>query len=206
MCHKTTLASDTLIDFQIDFSISIGEIVTHWFTLIVLSALRRSDNANVLERFYTSVGNPIKEILLKLNLPDHRILKDGGEVRMTMHEVVHEMVVGECHELNFEGLGSAWKAYMNARVAGLFLLVWLEYPNSKGVVRVTSRGLDTAPYWSAVGAALLISPRQDETNKPLLYVGWMAGPYRVKDAMRGRNDNPMTFSCLVGMVGIGFCI
>ncbi|GJZ99929.1 hypothetical protein Tco_0672480 [Tanacetum coccineum] len=32
-----------------------------------------------LERFDTSAGNPIKEILLKLNLPDHRILKDGGE-------------------------------------------------------------------------------------------------------------------------------
>ncbi|GJU60395.1 hypothetical protein Tco_1238161 [Tanacetum coccineum] len=31
------------------------------------------------ERLYTSVGNPVKEILLKLNLPDHRILKDGGE-------------------------------------------------------------------------------------------------------------------------------
>ncbi|GJX76490.1 hypothetical protein Tco_0323301, partial [Tanacetum coccineum] len=29
--------------------------------------------------FYTSAGNPVKEILLKLNLPDHRILKDGGE-------------------------------------------------------------------------------------------------------------------------------
>ncbi|GJV51674.1 retrovirus-related pol polyprotein from transposon TNT 1-94 [Tanacetum coccineum] len=38
-------------------------------------------NANVLERFYTSAGNPVKEILLKLNLPDHRILKDGGEVK-----------------------------------------------------------------------------------------------------------------------------
>ncbi|GJR86964.1 hypothetical protein Tco_0210975 [Tanacetum coccineum] len=38
-------------------------------------------NANVLERFYTSAGNPVKEILLKLNLPDHRILKDGGEER-----------------------------------------------------------------------------------------------------------------------------
>ncbi|GJR96494.1 hypothetical protein Tco_0268668 [Tanacetum coccineum] len=37
-------------------------------------------NAYVLERFYTSAGNPVKEILLKLNLPDHRILKDGGEV------------------------------------------------------------------------------------------------------------------------------
>ncbi|GKA09358.1 hypothetical protein Tco_0688689 [Tanacetum coccineum] len=36
-------------------------------------------NANVLERFYTSAGNPVKEILLKLNLPDHRIHKDGGE-------------------------------------------------------------------------------------------------------------------------------
>ncbi|GJR48377.1 reverse transcriptase domain-containing protein [Tanacetum coccineum] len=32
-----------------------------------------------IERFYTSAGNPVKEILLKLNLPDHRILKDGGE-------------------------------------------------------------------------------------------------------------------------------
>ncbi|GJT46101.1 hypothetical protein Tco_0954816 [Tanacetum coccineum] len=44
--NKLMVASDTLIDFQIDFSISIGEIVTHWFTLIVLSALRRSDNEN----------------------------------------------------------------------------------------------------------------------------------------------------------------
>ncbi|GKC31569.1 hypothetical protein Tco_1038863 [Tanacetum coccineum] len=33
----------------------------------------------VPERFYTSAGNPVKEILLKLNLPDHRKLKDGGE-------------------------------------------------------------------------------------------------------------------------------
>ncbi|GJS09857.1 hypothetical protein Tco_0366653, partial [Tanacetum coccineum] len=28
---------------------------------------------------YTSARNPVKEVLLKLNLPDHRILKDGGE-------------------------------------------------------------------------------------------------------------------------------
>ncbi|GKD01145.1 hypothetical protein Tco_1171419, partial [Tanacetum coccineum] len=27
--------------------------------------------------FYTLAGNPVKEILLKLNLPDHRTLKDG---------------------------------------------------------------------------------------------------------------------------------
>ncbi|GKA93700.1 ribonuclease H-like domain-containing protein [Tanacetum coccineum] len=43
-----------------------------------------------------------------------------------MHEVVHELVVGECHELNSKGSSSAWKAYMNARVPGLFMLVLLE--------------------------------------------------------------------------------
>ncbi|GJV85430.1 hypothetical protein Tco_1525328 [Tanacetum coccineum] len=37
-------------------------------------------DTHVLERFDTSAGNHVKEILLKLNLPDHRILKDGGEV------------------------------------------------------------------------------------------------------------------------------
>ncbi|GJU71939.1 hypothetical protein Tco_1263344, partial [Tanacetum coccineum] len=31
--------------------------------------------------FNTSAGNPVKEILLKLNIPDHKILKDGGEVK-----------------------------------------------------------------------------------------------------------------------------
>ncbi|GJR48283.1 hypothetical protein Tco_1316386 [Tanacetum coccineum] len=33
-------------------------------------------------KIYTSAGNPVKQILLKLNLPDHRKLKDGGEVCM----------------------------------------------------------------------------------------------------------------------------
>ncbi|GJQ90613.1 hypothetical protein Tco_0001752 [Tanacetum coccineum] len=32
-------------------------------------------------KFYTSARNPVKKILLKLNLPDHRILNDGGEVK-----------------------------------------------------------------------------------------------------------------------------
>ncbi|GJX44820.1 hypothetical protein Tco_0261496 [Tanacetum coccineum] len=36
-------------------------------------------DTHVLERFNTSAGNPVKDILLKLNLPDHRILKDGGK-------------------------------------------------------------------------------------------------------------------------------
>ncbi|GKA44058.1 hypothetical protein Tco_0736782 [Tanacetum coccineum] len=30
-------------------------------------------------RFNTTAGNPVKKILLKLNLSDHRKLKEGGE-------------------------------------------------------------------------------------------------------------------------------
>ncbi|GJT40595.1 hypothetical protein Tco_0940460 [Tanacetum coccineum] len=115
-----------------------------------------------------------------------------SSVRMTMHEVVHEMVVGECHEPNSKGSGSACMAYMDARIAGLFMLVLLEYPNSKGVVRATSRGLDMAPHWSGVQAAPLMSPKQVETSEPLLYAGWMVGLYRCKDATRGQNDDPVT--------------
>ncbi|GJW11830.1 hypothetical protein Tco_1577657 [Tanacetum coccineum] len=33
-------------------------------------------NTYVLERFNTTAGNPVKKILLKLNLSDHRYLKD----------------------------------------------------------------------------------------------------------------------------------
>ncbi|GJT36458.1 retrovirus-related pol polyprotein from transposon TNT 1-94 [Tanacetum coccineum] len=47
-------------------------------------------NANVLERFYTLAGNPVKEVLLKLNIPDHRILKDrhGG----TWFQLTHRFI------------------------------------------------------------------------------------------------------------------
>ncbi|GKD47483.1 hypothetical protein Tco_1272128 [Tanacetum coccineum] len=50
--------------------------------LMVEHAEFDESNANVLEIFYTLAGNPIKEILLKLNLPNHRIRKDGGEERI----------------------------------------------------------------------------------------------------------------------------
>ncbi|GJV20069.1 hypothetical protein Tco_1369089 [Tanacetum coccineum] len=46
-------------------------------------------DTHVLERFDTSAGNPVKEILLKLNLPDHRILKDGGEVKEFQRSFCH---------------------------------------------------------------------------------------------------------------------
>ncbi|GJR07109.1 retrovirus-related pol polyprotein from transposon TNT 1-94 [Tanacetum coccineum] len=50
-----------------------------------LSTSRKFDesNANVLERFYTSAGNPVKEILLKLNLPDHSSILTDSKVTPT---------------------------------------------------------------------------------------------------------------------------
>ncbi|GKE16672.1 hypothetical protein Tco_1424249, partial [Tanacetum coccineum] len=35
-------------------------------------------NTYMLERFNTTAEDPVKKILLKLNLSDHRLFKDGG--------------------------------------------------------------------------------------------------------------------------------
>ncbi|GJR68179.1 retrotransposon protein, putative, unclassified [Tanacetum coccineum] len=45
----------------------------------ILTDLKETYNDGLGERFYTSAENHVKEILLKLNLPDHRILKNGGD-------------------------------------------------------------------------------------------------------------------------------
>nr|GEW17607.1 hypothetical protein [Tanacetum cinerariifolium] len=56
----------------VDDSRRNSEIVTRWFTLIVLEHAEYDEsNTFVLERFNTTPGNPVKEILHKLNLPDH---------------------------------------------------------------------------------------------------------------------------------------
>ncbi|GJT28366.1 hypothetical protein Tco_0908641, partial [Tanacetum coccineum] len=41
-------------------------------------------NTYVLERFNTTAGNPIKEILLKLNLPDHRSILADSKIHIKM--------------------------------------------------------------------------------------------------------------------------
>ncbi|GJR69945.1 hypothetical protein Tco_0016010, partial [Tanacetum coccineum] len=43
-------------------------------------------------KFDTLAGNPVKEILLKLNLLDHRILKDGGEEEHSEEETIEVMM------------------------------------------------------------------------------------------------------------------
>nr|GEZ13384.1 hypothetical protein [Tanacetum cinerariifolium] len=69
ICHKITLETDTLIDFQIKFSISIGETVTHWFTLIALSALRYSDNENMLSLMNLILRSILMDLQVTLSKP-----------------------------------------------------------------------------------------------------------------------------------------
>nr|GEX21711.1 zinc finger BED domain-containing protein RICESLEEPER 2 [Tanacetum cinerariifolium] len=89
-----------------------------------------------------------------------------SSVRMTMHEVVHEMVVGECHEPNFEGSGSAWMAYMNPRIVGLFMLVLLEYPNGRGIVGGVFFGVVSVCVSVSVMADLFL---------PVVEIAWLGG-------------------------------
>ncbi|GJW72269.1 hypothetical protein Tco_0129186 [Tanacetum coccineum] len=42
-------------------------------------------DTHVLERFDTSAGNPVKEILLKLNLPNHKSILTDSKVTPTKH-------------------------------------------------------------------------------------------------------------------------
>ncbi|GKB14140.1 hypothetical protein Tco_0848063 [Tanacetum coccineum] len=69
----------TLEQTQQGVSYEVSNIRVISFTMKMEILLEPTSNKLMVERFYTSAGNPIKEILLKLNLPDHRILKDGGE-------------------------------------------------------------------------------------------------------------------------------
>ncbi|GJU19015.1 hypothetical protein Tco_1146981 [Tanacetum coccineum] len=69
----------TLEQTQQGVSDEVSNIRVISFTMKMEILLEPTPNKLMVERFYTSAGNPVKEILLKLNLPDHRILKDGGE-------------------------------------------------------------------------------------------------------------------------------
>ncbi|GKE82507.1 hypothetical protein Tco_1552507, partial [Tanacetum coccineum] len=51
---------------------------TQVITLKMENLLEPTSNKLLVDSILQA-GNPVKEILLKLNLPDHRILKDGGE-------------------------------------------------------------------------------------------------------------------------------
>ncbi|GJZ93766.1 hypothetical protein Tco_0665969 [Tanacetum coccineum] len=59
-----------------DLEVAFRKHTCFVFNLKGVDLLSGSQGTNL---FDTSAGNPVKEILLKLSLPDHRIFKDGGE-------------------------------------------------------------------------------------------------------------------------------
>ncbi|GJU38272.1 retrovirus-related pol polyprotein from transposon TNT 1-94 [Tanacetum coccineum] len=63
----------------------ILERVNYVLRISGLYTLRLLDAACKKERFFTSAGNPVKEILLKLNLPDHRSILTDSKVTPTKH-------------------------------------------------------------------------------------------------------------------------
>ncbi|GJV27551.1 retrovirus-related pol polyprotein from transposon TNT 1-94 [Tanacetum coccineum] len=76
-------------------------------------------DAYVLERFYTSAGNPVKEILLKLNLPDHRILKDEGEdgdSRLSLVDDLKVFKITFSHSSQNKGTSSSLKSMITTSI------------------------------------------------------------------------------------------
>ncbi|GJV25627.1 retrovirus-related pol polyprotein from transposon TNT 1-94 [Tanacetum coccineum] len=85
------------------------------------------DSIEVL-RFYTSAGNPVKEILLKLNLPDHRsILTDSKEYIKMVMELTGPKITK-----------SLWKAHEGPSIAGQETLLSNGFTTSKGQITIYS--------------------------------------------------------------------
>ncbi|GKF64947.1 hypothetical protein Tco_0188395, partial [Tanacetum coccineum] len=55
--------------------------------------------------FDTSAGNPVKEILLKLNLPDHRLIITDSKVTPTKHERMAKPYSSSCFIANSFNVG-----------------------------------------------------------------------------------------------------
>ncbi|GJY66232.1 hypothetical protein Tco_0468470 [Tanacetum coccineum] len=63
----------------------IQNIRVNSFTMKMEILLEPTSNKLMVERFYTSAGNPVKEIFLKLNLPDHMSILMDSKVTPTKH-------------------------------------------------------------------------------------------------------------------------
>ncbi|GJX49308.1 hypothetical protein Tco_0276153 [Tanacetum coccineum] len=73
----------TLEQTQQGVSYEVSNIRVNSFTMKMEILLEPTSNKLMVERFYTSAGNPVKEILLKLNLLDHRSILMDSKVTPT---------------------------------------------------------------------------------------------------------------------------
>ncbi|GJW90200.1 hypothetical protein Tco_0167753 [Tanacetum coccineum] len=74
--------------------------VSGW--VIVMEVSFDDSNTLVLERFDTSAGNPVKEILPKLNLPDHRCSRAHSRQSKEQAQDLKSMITTSIHKLVIE--------------------------------------------------------------------------------------------------------
>ncbi|GJR20355.1 hypothetical protein Tco_0968882 [Tanacetum coccineum] len=79
----------TLEQTQQGVSYEVSNIRVISITMKMEILLEPTSNKLMVERFYTSAGNPVKKILLKLNQPNYRsTLTDSKEyLKMVMEEI-----------------------------------------------------------------------------------------------------------------------
>ncbi|GJR38245.1 hypothetical protein Tco_1213929 [Tanacetum coccineum] len=81
---------EVLRDYTHFYRLSHSELVD--IEKVTVCSSLRSLKDKVPIEFDTSAGNPVNEILLKLNLPDHRIFKDGCEGNPLLVESLPSLV------------------------------------------------------------------------------------------------------------------
>nr|GEV41181.1 DNA-directed RNA polymerase II subunit RPB2 [Tanacetum cinerariifolium] len=59
-------------------------------------------SVEVLRKIHTLAGNPVKEILLKLNLPNHSTFKDGGEAPVPVVDKADEMILQDTLQVSLD--------------------------------------------------------------------------------------------------------
>ncbi|GJV38359.1 retrovirus-related pol polyprotein from transposon TNT 1-94 [Tanacetum coccineum] len=83
--------------------------------LMVEHAEFDESNTYVLERFDTSVGNPGKEILLKLNLPDHRSILTDSKMEVKDYLGKFEAKADDGYFLGYSFVSKAFRVYNTKR-------------------------------------------------------------------------------------------
>ncbi|GJY45880.1 hypothetical protein Tco_0434943, partial [Tanacetum coccineum] len=115
------------------------------------------------DKFDTSAGNPVKEILFKLNLPDHRMFKDGGAGNNQVKANKIDLLVQQYEQFMIPKEESIDNAFAKFNTIITSLKALDESFSSKNCVRKFLRALH--PKWRAKVTA--IEESKNLTTLPL---------------------------------------
>ncbi|GKE76399.1 hypothetical protein Tco_1542519, partial [Tanacetum coccineum] len=112
-------------------------------------------NTYVLERFDTSAGNPVKEVLLKLSLPDHRSILTDSKVTPTNHVKRQSVKVKEIQE---RCISKAFQDYQIkkgffGRVTPLFSIMMVQSTEEMGADSATPTDSHSTPIITQISSS-----------------------------------------------------